>query len=888
MRNPFTHPGGKLPFETAPQAEVGDELQFHLEQRIRDYIAKGMDPATARATALERFGDVGGVQRECTELLQDDRRAERRRDWIGDLKQDLRFGLRSAMHAKLFTLLAVVTLAFGIGANAAVFGVVKSVLLDALPYREPSRLVRVYARFRDGSSEKGGLSAGAANDIGDRQRTFSSYTIFRGQTASRVYKGDGGTRMVTLAWVQPDFFSTLGVAPVVGRNFRDEDALSDTSLVAMLSHSAWQQVFGGDPSIVGKSLLINGITRTVAGVLPRDFVGPIDKVDVYLAMSLPSLMRDPVTVRGSHYLMFIGRLKPGATIQTAKSDIASISNDLSRQYPRDDGPFELRATPLRDAMVGDTRTPLLVLMASAGLVLLITCANLAGALLSRTISRRKEFAVRVALGAGRGRLVRQLLTESTLLALAGGIAGVLLALLGLTLMRKLAANALPSYAHLAIDPGTFIFTMVLALLTGLAFGVAPALSVGRRNMQSTLRDETRGSSESRRSRRLRGALVAGQIALCLSLLTGAGLLTRSLWSMMSAPLGFNPDGVLTVTVQPPLMRMQKEDDMTRYYSGLEDQLRAVPGVTGIATASELPSPNMNSNGLVIEGAPPPPNDQQPFITYVSVSDDYFRMLGIPLRSGRTFNAEDRLDAPVSVVISAAMERKYWPNGGALGAHIRLGPDANSPWKVIVGVVGDVRNDPARTTPEPITYVSRRQEPTGDLSFLVRARGNPLALAQPIQHAASAFDADLATHNVTTMSALLSDGLAGRRLPVVLMTGFGVLALLLASVGVYAMFAAMATAREREFGVRVALGSTRQGIAGLVLRQGAMWMAVGLAIGVVGVLFVGTMLRNLLFGVKPFDPLTLAITALMIVACASIALLAPVRRASQVDPISVMR
>ena len=888
MRNPFTHPDNKLPFETAPQAEVGDELQFHLEQRIRDYTAQGMDPATARATALERFGDVGGVQRECTELLKDDRRAERRRDWIGDLKQDLRFGLRSAMHAKLFTLLAVVTLAFGIGANAAVFGVVKSVLLDALPYREPSRLVRVYARFRNGSSEKGGLSAGAAKDIGDRQRSFSSYTIFQGQTASRVYKGDGGTRMVTLAWVQPDFFRTLGVVPVVGRDFRDEDTLSDTSLVAMLTHSAWQQEFGGDPSIVGKSLLINGITRTVAGVLPRDFVGPIGKVDVYLAMSLPSLMRDPVTVRGSHYLMFIGRLKPGATLQATQSDITSISNDLSRQYPRDDGPFELRATSLRDAMVGDTRTPLLVLMASAGLVLLITCANLAGALLSRTISRRKEFAVRVALGAGRGRLVRQLLTESTVLALAGGVAGILLAFLGLTLMRKVALNALPSYAHLAIDPGTFIFTMLLALLTGLAFGVMPALSVGRTNMQSTLRDETRGSSESRRSRRLRGALVAGQIALCLSLLTGAGLLTRSLWTMMSAPLGFNPDGLLTVDVQPPLMKMQKADDMTRYYSGLEDQLRAVPGVTAIASASELPSPNMNSNGLVIENAPPPPNDQQPFITYVSVSDDYFRMLGIPLRSGRTFSAEDRVDAPVSVVISAAMERKYWPNGGALGAHIRLGPDANSPWKVIVGVVGDVRNDPARTTPEPITYVSRRQEPTGDLTILVRARGNPLALAQPIQHAATAFDPDLATHNVTTLSAFLSEGLAGRRLPVVLMTGFGVLALLLALVGVYAMFAAMATAREREFGVRVALGSTRQGIAGLVLRQGAAWMAVGLAIGVVGVMFVGTMLRNLLFGVKPFDPLTLVVTALMIVACASIALLAPVRRATQVDPISVMR
>ena len=888
MQNPFSHPDGRRPFETAPQVEVGDELQFHLEQRIRDYIAHGMDPATARTTALERFGDVGGVQRECTELLVDDRRAERRRDWIGDLKQDLRFGLRSAMNAKLFTLLAVITLAFGIGANAAVFGVVKSVLLDALPYREPNRLVRVSGQFRDGSSALGGISTGAAKDLADRQRSFSSIAIFQGATAQRVFKSNGAARMVTLGWVQPRFFSTLGVVPAMGRDFRDDDALSDTSWSAMLTHQAWQEMFGGDPAIVGKTFQVNGITRTVAGVLPASFASPMGEVDVFLAMSLPSLMRDPITVRGSHNMGFVARLKPGVSIENAKEDVTSISNDLSREYPRDDDPFLLQAKPLRDSMVGDTRTPLLVLMASAGLVLLITCANLAGALLSRTISRRKEFAVRVALGAGRERLVRQLLTESVLLSLVGGLAGVLLALFGLSVMRGLALNALPAYAHLALDPGTLVFTMLLALCTGIAFGVVPAMSVGRTNMQGVLRDETRGASESRRSRRLRGALVAGQIALCLSLLTGAGLLTRSLYAMMTTPVGFNPEGVLTVDVQPPATAMTEVESMSRYYSQLEDRLRAIPGITAIASVSELPNSRMNDNGLSIEGEPPPPNNQQPFVTYASVSDDYFRLLGIPLRSGRTFGPEDRHDAPTSVVISATMARKFWPNGGALGARIRLGPDAKSPWKVIVGVVGDVRNDPLSAQPQSITYLSRRQEPTGNLSFLVRTQGNPIAYTRQIQAAATAFDPDLATHNVTTLSAYLSNGLAGRRLPVVLMTGFGVLALLLASVGVYAMFAAMATAREREFGVRVALGSTRQGIAGLVLRQGATWMAVGLAIGVVGVAFVGTTLRNLLFGVKPFDPLTLLVTALMIVACASIALLAPVRRATQVDPISVMR
>jgi len=888
MHNPFSHPDSRRPFESAPQTEVGDELAFHLEQRVRDYVSRGMDPSTARATALERFGNVTSVQRECAEMLEDERRADARRDWFEDLRQDLQFGLRSAARAKLFTALAVLTLALGIGANAAVFGVVKSVLLDALPYREPQRLVRVFARFRDGSSERGALSAGAANDVGIRQRSFSSFAVFQTTAGDRIYKGDGGTGIVHAAWVQPAFLSTLGVVPALGRDFHEDDARGDTAFAAIITHDAWQRLFGGNPHIVGASILINGIARQVIGVLPRDFVSPVSNADVYFALSLPALLRDPVSSRGSHYLSFVGRMKPGVSVEQAHDDVDAISTALSREYPRDDGPFQLTTTSLRDAMVGDTRTPLLVLMASAGLVLLITCANLAGALLSRTISRRKEFAVRVALGAGRGRLVRQLLTESTLLALTGGLVGILLALLGLSALRTLALHALPSYAHLTLDSGTLVYTMLLALCTGIAFGVFPALSVGRANMQSTLRDETRGTSESRRSRRLRGALVAGQIALCLSLLAGAGLLARSLWAMTSTPLGFNPNGLLTVDVQPPLNQLHTSEDMASYYARLEDQLRAVPGVTAIASASELPSGSMNSNGLAIEGAPPPPSDQMSFITYVSVSDDYFRTLGIPLRSGRTFGPEDRPDAPSSIVISSAMEQRYWPHGGALGARIRLGPDANAPWKIIVGVVGDVRNDPLRADPEPITYASRRQEPTMGVSFIFRARGNPLALAAPIKRAATAFDADLATHNVATMRSLLSNGLAGRRLPVVLMTAFGALALVLASVGVYAMFAAMAAAREREFSVRIALGSSRQAIAGLVLRQGAVWMAVGLAGGIVGVVMVGSLLRNLLFGVRALDPVTLGATAMMLLACATLALLGPVRRATRVDATTVLR
>ncbi|MFI5243169.1 MAG: ABC transporter permease, partial [Gemmatimonadales bacterium] len=651
MHNPFSHPDSRRPFEAAPTTEVHDELAFHLEQRIRDYVAKGMDAATARATALERFGNVSDVQRECAQMLADERRADARRDWLADLRQDLHFGVRSAMRSKLFSLLAVLTLALGIGANAAVFGVVKSVLLDALPYGNANQLVRVYGRFKDGSEARGGLSAGQVQDIGERQRSFSSVAAFASLPSDRVLSADDGARIVRIQWIQPHLLETLGVTPALGRGFRDEDAQSDTAFQVILSHSSWQRVFNGNPRIVGQSIRVGNISRTVIGVLPRGFVGPTGDADVYFPLALRIALQDPVGARGSHWLGLIARRKPGVTLERARQDIATISTDLARTYPKDDGSVDLTTFQLRDAMVGDTRTPLIVLMASAGLVLLITCANLAGALLSRTISRRKEFAVRVALGAGRGRLVRQLLTESTLLAITGGIVGVLLAVTGLAVLRTLALSALPSYAKLTLDPGTLAFTMLLALVTGLAFGVAPALSVGRANMQGTLRDETRGTSESRRSRQLRGALVAGQIALCLSLLAGAGLLTRSLWEMTSVPLGFNPEGVLTIAVQPPNYRLHSNSEYVTYYDGMENRLRALPGVVDIATVSELPSVSMNANGMVIEGAPPPPTDAPPFITYASVSDDYFKTLGIPLRSGRTFGPEDRTNGPVSIVIS---------------------------------------------------------------------------------------------------------------------------------------------------------------------------------------------------------------------------------------------
>jgi predicted permease len=867
---------------------VDDEIRFHVEERIREYVARGMDPAAAKAAALERLGDLGAVRSQCTQLLEEDRMAEARRDWFDDLKHDLRFGVRSAVRTPLFSVLAIVTLALGIGANAAVFGVVKSVLLNALPFGDADRLVRIYSRMEDGSMERSSISAGVTMDVRERQRSFAQLATFYQGVIDVTHAGDATPRVVKAALVGEGFFPTLRVSAARGRTLTDADTKTGAPNVAMLSWMAWQREFGGSPGAIGKTVRIDGESVEIVGVLPRGFVGPMGAADFWLPLDLGPALRDPVRARKQHWLAMIGRLGPPATRETAQREIARLGADIARAHPESQGGMALWTIPLRDDMVGDTRTPLLVLMASAGLVLVITCANLAGALLSRSLSRRKEFAVRVALGAGRGRLVRQLLTESMVLAVTGGAAGLALALLSLRTFRELALPALPAYVDLSLDPMAVLATSAITLVTGIAFGLAPALSVGRGNTQGVLRDETRGTSESRRTRRLRGLLVAGQIALCVSLLAGAGLLVRSLWAMATAPLGFDPHGVLTVAVQVPSHAYDTADVRARFFDQLEERLRALPGVSNVASTGELPAPNMNRNGLSIEGVAWPAGEGQPFIAYQSVSDDYFRTLRIPLREGRTFGPQDRPGSTQAIVISEGMARRYWPKGGAVGARIRLGPNAAMPWMEVIGVVSDIRSDPARVQPEPMTYASSRQDAWGTRTLLLRTSGDPLALVKPVGRALAALDPAFAIHDAKPLNAIVSDRLSGRRLPVVLMIAFGALALVLASVGVYAMFASMAAAREREFGVRVALGSSRAAIAALVLRQGGVWMLVGLVAGAVGTVFVSRSIGELLYTVRPLDPIALGSAGAILGLCAAVALLVPVRRATKADPIAVLR
>ncbi len=865
-----------LVHRTGVDRDLDEELHSAFELLVDEHVRSGMLWDDARRAARLDLGS--------RESLKDGVRDARAGAGVDILFQDIRYALRQSRRAPGFTAVAVVTLALGIGANAAIFGVVKSVLLDALPYTEADRLVRVYARFQDGTLDRVPLRAAIVHAIAARQRSFESLVAFD-SVRDAVYGSDDFARVVRIAWVEPRFFKTLGVPAALGRTFDDDDRAKghvpasgaeigpDTARVVVVSHAAWLGLFAGDPAILGRDIRINGLSRTVIGVLPRDFVAPNGNADFYFAFDLV-----PALASGAGWLGVVGRLRPGTTQEAAQREIAAISADLARET--ENARAGLWAMPLRDAMVGSARTPLLVLLASAALVLLIACANLAGGLLSRSLSRRKEFAVRVALGAGRRRLVRQLLTESTVLALAGGATGLLLAQSMLSLLRGLARPVLPVYAELSLDPGAVVVTAVVAVCTGLVFGVVPALSIGRSDARGALRDEARGASEGRRPQRLRGVLVAAQMALCASLLAGAGLLARSLWEMATAPLGFDPAGVLTARVRLPTREYSTLERRARFHEQLTERLRHIGGVDAVAIANKAPTIDPRRDPFSFEGAL---KDAAP-VVYASVSDDYFRTLRIPVREGRTFDASDRGGVPPPAVISESMARRYWPTGRALGSRIRLAGDLVT----IIGIVGDVRNDLARSDAEPMAYRTNRQESTQRVAILLRTRGDPLALVKPLQRELAALDRSLPLQDAMTLDAAVGEGLASRRLPVMLMTAFGAVALLLASVGVYGMFAGMAAAREREFGVRMALGSRPSAIAGLMLRQGAGWMAAGLSGGALGMILVVRLLRGWLYGVPPFDLIALGGAVAILVGCGTVALLIPVRRATRVDPLVALR
>jgi putative ABC transport system permease protein len=821
---------------------------------------------------------------------------------LASLLQDIRWAARRLLGSPGFTAAAVLTIGLGIGANAAIFGVAKSVLLDALPYADADRLLRIYGRLLDGTLDRGPLTAGTVSDIAERAQSFASVAAFGGLAGDAVYGSEDGPRVVKVAWVEPRYFETLGAHAALGRTFRPGDATAsglvplsggqegdDTATAVVVSHAAWQRLFAGDPAVVGRTALVSGVQRTVLGVLPSDFIGLAADADFYLPFDIAPVAAHPIFARRSGWLGLVARLKPGVTQAAAEGELSAIWTQLASEHPADYSTSSLAVMPIRDALVGDTRAPLVVLLASAGFVLLVTCANLAGVLLSRALSRRREFAVRVALGAGRGRLVSQVLAESGLVGLAGGAAGILFATVALPAMHGLLSRSLPSHAALSLDGGTVLAAAFVALLVGLAFGAMPAVAVTSSDPQTVLREEARGTTETRRARTLRGALVACQLALCISLLAGAGLMGRSLLAMSSAPLGFVPEGVLTATVRLPPREYSAQEARTAFFQQFTERLRGLPGVEDVATTTSLPTDVEQRVGFAVEGVSRQ-GEAEPFVLFSAVSDDYFRVLRTPLLQGRVFDARDRrvAAAPPAAIINESAARRFWPLGGALGAHVRLGPDRTAPLAEVVGIVGDVRNDRAHPDPEPMVYMSSRWLSQSIARFLVRTNSDPLALARSAQRELAALDGGLVFDQPMLLTEVTGRGLASRQLPAVLIAAFGGLALLLSSIGIYALFGSMVAVREGEFAVRMALGSQPAAIARLLLWQGGIWIVAGLAGGAVGIVFVARLVRGLLYQVSPFDPVVLGLAVAVLGVCATIALLVPLRRAMRVAPADILR
>jgi putative ABC transport system permease protein len=796
------------------------------------------------------------------------------------LLQDIRYAVRALRKAPAFTLVAVLTLALGIGANSTIFSVVNGVLLQPLPYAQPERLVMVWGHHttigREVASQPDYLDWRADNTV------FSDMAALA--HTSFDLTGVGEPERLNAALTTANFFRTLGTTPLLGRAFLDREEKTGANQVAILSYGFWQRRFGGSPGIVGQTITLSGLPYTVVGVAPAGFRFERD-VDIWAP-----LRTDVTRSRRGDFLTVIGRLKPGVTFERAQTEMTTIAARLTQQYPETNTNWSVELVPLKEQLVGAARPALLIFMGAVGLVLLIACANVANLMLTRAAAREREMAIRATLGAGQGRLIRQMLTESVLVSLVGGALGLLLALWGVAALQGVQSSLIPRLGEVGIDGWVLGFTLLLSVLTGVLFGLAPALRVGRGELHGSLREGARGASAGMGVRQLRGALVLAEVALALVLLVGAGLLIKSFDRLQRVDPGFTPDHVLTAQIVLPGARYGEEARQRAFYSQLLDALRSAPGVQGAAVATDVPlSGGANYLSFSIAGqADPGPGVVQDAEVFVA-SPDYFHVLGIPLRQGRLFTEQDGAGAPNVVVINHAMAQRYWPGRDPLGARITLGDPADSAgWRTVVGVIGGVRHNSLDADPYPQMFAPVAQMPRRAVMVLARTAGDPVALTGTLRRAVTSLDTNLPVSDVMTMEARVSRSVAQPRVNVTLLGLFAAVALLLAAVGIYGGVSYSVVQRTRELGIRMALGARPGDVLRLVVRQAMAPALVGVAVGLVGAWAGTRLMASLLFGVSTSDPAVFAAVALFLAGVALLASYIPARRATRVDPLVALQ
>jgi predicted permease len=866
----------------AAERQMDEEMRFHLEMETARLVGRGLDPQAARTEALRGFGGVDKHKEECRDA-----------NGLGTfetLSQDVRYALRGLRRNPGYTAVALATLALGIGANVAIFSVVHGVFLQSLPYGGGEKLVRLREDAPGAGVSDVPFSPPEVADYAAQTRALSSVAEYHSMWFILLRQPE--PERVQTGVVSAHFFDLVGVRPLLGRTFVKGEDAPGAAPVLVLSYEYWQRSHGGDPNVVGRSFKMNDRMHTVIGVLPPMPSYP-DANDVFMPVSACPFRGNPKTVnnRAARMLTVFGRLKPGATLGGLQAELATITGRLTKMYPEAypgaEAPSAVTAVPLRQELTERARPTFFVLLATVGLVLLLACANVANLTLARQLRRQREMAVRMALGAGRKRLARQMLTESTVLSLSGGLLGVLLAAGGLNLMISFASRFTPRASEIRIDMPVLLFALAVSIATGLAFGLVPALSA-RLNLVAALHEGGERSSGGVLRHRLRSALIVVQVAVSFMLLIGAGLMLRSLWKLQQVDPGFHTERVLTSRLDMNFSKYNDAEKRRAFQARLLERLKGQPGVVSAALAGSFP---LNDGGpqtgfFDIEGKPLQPQDVHPQADFQAVSAGYFATIGIPLIRGRGLTDADRDGAPLAGVINQTMSNNEWPSEDPIGRRISI--DQGQTWIQIVGIVGDVRQYGLDRRPTSQVYVALPQYPQLSGNVLLRTASNPMAMSRLVRDAVHSIDPDQAVDRFRTLEQVRANALASPRLTSILLVLFASLALAITSAGIAGVVAFSVGERTQEFGIRLALGADPRQVMAMVLRQAMGPVAIGLALGFGGAHLLAGVMSRLLFEIHATDPPTFLAMSLVLAGVAAGASFLPARRITSVDPMIALR
>jgi putative ABC transport system permease protein len=872
--------------------ELAEEFESHLELHIEDNLRAGMSLTEARRQALLKFGGVEAAKESC--------RDRRGLPFLETLAQDIRFALRILRKNPGFVTAAVLTLALGIGASTAVFSLVDAVLLKPLPYPNSGQIVFPWRQSPPGLNlGYNELPWGRIEFLffSRESKTFQALGAFKSDSFNLTGSGDPA-RLNGLR-VSAGFFPALGVSPLLGRTFNDDEDQPGHEHSVVLGYQLWRDRFGGDPAILARTLELNGDAYAVLGVMPRGFVFPraqempgsftfAREVQLWIPLALS---RGPLIPAESSELAVVGRLKPGITVAQGQAEMDVLGQHLQAQFPRAKGWFISRVAPMARQLAGDTRRPLLLILGAVGIVLLIACSNVTGLLLTRSLGRKREFTLRAALGADKRRLIRQLLTESLLLATFGGLLGVALAAATIHFVKILGPSNLPRLGETALDFRVLAFALGVSLVAGVFFGLAPAITATRENLIGSLKEGGPRSGESHATTKLRNALLVSEVALAFVLVIAAGLLAQTFFHLLSVDPGFNAARVLTFELSLPASKYTNQEQIVALYQGALQKLRALPDVESAGITETVPMGGATeSTALRIPGQPPADLNDRPYSNYTIASPGYFAAVGTPLLRGRDFAESDTADSVPVTIINSAMAKKYWagedPMGKQVGPLSRLYPAAT-----IIGIVADTKRLSLREEPPPEMYVPYTQKVWPSLltmDVVLRTKVDPVSAAAGAREAISSVDADLPLANIATLETLVDGSVTQQRFAVLVLGAFGALALLLASIGMYGVISYSTMQRTQEIGIRMALGAQRRDVLGMVLGGGSRLAGLGIVIGLATALVLGHTMASFLYGVRPTDPLTLAGVSLLLLTVALLACYIPARRAMRTDPAIALR